>query len=457
MAGRGEAPVLVVGGGIVGLVAAWRLREAGRPVLLLERGRTIESASAGNAGLIAPGHLPLPRPGQLRRAARWLLDPLSPLHVTPTLRPALWRWLLAFLRAGTWARVERSMGVLDDLERRSLALWERLAGELDLRDELRPLGVLHVYRGAAGREHCLQDARVAARHGWRVEPLAGAALRELEPALAGDVLGGVLYPQSLFLDPARVVAGLAALLRERGVDLREGTRAVRLLAAGGRPLGRGGRPAAVLAEGGGGERAVLPVAGVVLAAGAWTTPLAATLGLRLPMEGGKGYHLDLALPTPCAGPDGEAPGTIAGPPLPRRACILAETSVAVTPLPDRLRLAGTLELSGLDLRLRPRRLEQLRRGTVPYLPAVAALPERSRWCGLRPCTADGLPVLGAVPGIDGLVVATGGAKLGLALGPALGALAADLLVDRAGERPPAAVRAALAPDRFGRRGGRRGL
>ena len=137
------------------------------------------------------------------------------------------------------------------------------------------------------------------------------------------------------------------------------------------------------------------------------------MGVRLPLAPGKGYHLDLVAPSP---------------PL-RTGCVLVDVAVAVTPLGSRLRLAGTLEFSGLNLRLRERRVAMLRRAAATYLHGVADAAEHQRWCGLRPCLADGRPVVGRPPGLDGLHLATGHAKMGLTLGPATGRLVAESLLD----------------------------
>jgi D-amino-acid dehydrogenase len=109
--------------------------------------------------------------------------------------------------------------------------------------------------------------------------------------------------------------------------------------------------------------------------------------------------------------------------------VLVDVAVAVTPLGSRLRLAGTLEFSGVNLRLRERRVAMLRRTAAAYLHGVAEAAEQERWCGLRPCLADGLPVVGRPPGLAGLHLATGHAKMGLTLGPATGRLVAESILD----------------------------
>jgi D-amino-acid dehydrogenase len=160
-----------------------------------------------------------------------------------------------------------------------------------------------------------------------------------------------------------------------------------------------------------GER--LDAGAVVLAAGAWSTALARQAGVRVPMEAAKGYHVMLDRPSPCL----------------EMAAVLAERFVAVNPMAGGLRLAGTLEFSGISARIVPRRAEALVRGARLYLDGIDSAPVRSTWCGLRPCTADGLPALGWAPGVGNLFVATGHAMMGFALGPLAGRAAAECVLD----------------------------
>jgi D-amino-acid dehydrogenase len=159
---------------------------------------------------------------------------------------------------------------------------------------------------------------------------------------------------------------------------------------------------------------VVEATNVVLAAGVWTTALAADAGVSVPMEAGKGYHLDLPAPDPC----------------PRTPSVLAETFVAVNPFGDRLRLAGTLEFTGINADMLERRLEMLPEAAAGYLRSVTAGDRANgvAWCGLRPCTADGLPAVGWTD-VDGLFVATGHAMMGFALGPLTGRLVAESILD----------------------------
>jgi D-amino-acid dehydrogenase len=141
--------------------------------------------------------------------------------------------------------------------------------------------------------------------------------------------------------------------------------------------------------------------------------MARALGVKVPMQAGKGYHVNLTVPEPCVS----------------TACVLNETYVAVTPMNDGLRLAGTVELSGTNLRLRQERIDMLSVGAKNYLRNIDRTRVISTWCGLRPCTADGLPVIDWAPGIQNVFIATGHAKYGFAYGPITGRLISECILD----------------------------
>ena len=152
---------------------------------------------------------------------------------------------------------------------------------------------------------------------------------------------------------------------------------------------------------------------VVLACGAWAPRLADRLGIRLPVQPGKGYHLDVERPE-------------AAPAMP---VVLVEERIFVTPIDDFLRLAGTMEFSGFNLLQRPARIDMLAAGASRYLPGVQRAQERSRWCHLRPMTPDGLPIIGRVPQVPNVWIATGHGMLGVTQGPITGKLVADWIGD----------------------------
>jgi D-amino-acid dehydrogenase len=412
--------VVVVGGGVIGVCCAYYLSRAGARVTLLERGAVAGEASYGNAGTISPGHPPLNEPGRVREAVRRVLDPSSPLYVPPRWDPGLWRWLATFARHATPGHVQEAMAVLAPIGHRTLELFDTMIAEEALDCAYRREGYFDVCTTERGFVAARAEAEVTRAYGYSPHSIDSGELRSIEPALASNVTGAVHYPEAATLDPFRFVRGLAAACVLRGVTIREGVEVADLETASGRVTG-------VRLAGGTVESADA----VVLATGPFSLRLARRAGVRLPVQPGKGYHRDIAI----------AP---AGAPPLRIACVLREASVFCTPLGDRVRFAGTMEFSGLNHVLRPARLEQLTRAGRAAFPGLGDAAPLSEWCGLRPVSADGLPVIGAFGAVRGAWVATGHGMLGLTLGPVTGELIADALVHDS----PSPHLLALSPDRF---------
>ena len=421
---RGPGPsrprVLVVGGGVIGVSCAYWLARRGAAVELLERGRIASGASFGNAGTIAAGHPPLNRPGRVRQALLGMLDRGSPLYVPPRWDPGLWAWLWRFARHCTREHVSRAMRVLAPLGHEALATFERLVVEESLDCGWTKEGYYDVCRTSSGLRAAKQEAELIREHGYNPEVLDGDELRRREPALGPVTMGGVHYPEAATVDPLRFTRALAARARERGVRIREGAvvREVRVTWE---------RAAGVLLASGD----MLHADAVVLATGPFDMHLYERLGSKLPVEPGKGYHRDVAV------------GEGGAPPL-RITCVLHESSVFCTPMDGVVRFAGTLEFSGHNEELVPKRLEQLTRSARRYMPALGDGPPVSEWCGLRPMSADGLPIVGPLPDVHGVVAATGHGKLGLTLGPVTGRIVADHVLG--GSEGP--LYTELSPSRF---------
>jgi len=397
-----QGPIVIIGGGITGLCAAYFLIKRGHPVVLVTRDPVGDGASAGNAGILAAGHLPLPHPGLSAKALRWILDRDAPLYIPPRFDLGLLRWFWHFHRACNPRQIAHCMKILTPLGMKTMECWREILTENDIRCDFRPRGWLNVYRSETGRWEAAREAALVRDLGFEVAQYSRQELREKEPAFGPAVSGAVHYLDSASLDPRAFMENLAERLVGLGVEFRGGEEVTELIVEKGKCSG------ARLASG-----AEVLGGRTVLAAGIWSTGLAEAAGLKLPMQGGKGYHLDLEPPSPALG----------------TAAVLMEDFIAVTPMDGRLRLAGTVEFSGVNRDLVASRVKMLSAGAAEFLPGVLAADILGKGCDLRPCTADGLPVLGWAPKVEGLLISTGGAKMGMTLGPALGQLAAEMLLD----------------------------
>ena len=236
-----------------------------------------------------------------------------------------------------------------------------------------------------------------------------------------DVVGGVWFEQDCHLDPLEFMEQLRRRIREReGTFLDDEVKGF---------IRQGDRLTAV--ETAQGER--LKADWFVLAGGAWTPEMMRQLGLRLPMQGGKGYSLTLKNPTE----------------LPRLCSLLKEARVAVTPMGEKLRVGGTMEICGADLSVSHKRVQGIIEPFCRFFPAFkeSDFEGIEPWSGLRPCTPDGLPCIGPILGTQNAIIATGHAMLGLSLGPVTGKLVTNLITQGKPELEVDLLK--LAPERFG--------
>lgn len=419
-----QTDVLVVGAGAVGLSTAYYLEKAGAEVCVVDRGSFGSGCSFGNAGLLAPSHVvPLAAPGVILQGLKWMFRPKSPFYIKPRLDPQLWAWLWAFKRHCTEVHVQRCIPLLKELHIHSRDLTAQLAREERLDFEYQQQGLVVLFH-EAGRRECEQLCHTTSSLGMQARLLNGPAeVRELDERIHTTAAGGLLISEDALLHPEKFMDQLAHLLQRRGVRF--------LPEAGVQELARqNGRVHEVATAAG-----RISAREVVLAAGSWTTGLAATMGVRVPIQPGKGYSITFRKPH----------GT------PRIPLLLHEARVAVTPFQDRLRLAGTMEFAGFDLSINQRRVDAILEAVPRYLPnletpdLVTSKDDGTEvWTGLRPCTPDGLPILGRAPGLPNVTLAAGHAMMGISLAAVSGRLAADIVL---GKHPFLDV-AALRPERF---------
>lgn len=407
----------VVGGGVIGLCIAHSLRRRGATVTVIDRDRCGAAASWGNGGWVTPGlSAPVPAPGVVRQALRWMLDPESPFLIRPRLDPHFLAWGIRFWRASGARRHQAGLRATLDLARSVPEDFDALAaGGVEF--EMHRDGLLYLVRDEAAMAswRAAYDELAALGFDGQVELLDREALQAIEPGLADGVAAGLLAKVERHVRPESLTSGLRRWLLDHGVRIEERAEVTGLLA---RPDGW-----IVQTRDGGYEADA-----VVVAAGVWTRELLVPLGLRLPLEGAKGYSITFPA-------NGDRP---------RHPLYLTEIKVGVSPFEGAVRLAGTLELAGLNLDLDRRRVAAIARHASQYMNTSGAAEGAVEWAGLRPIASDGLPIIGAVPGRPGLFVATGHHMLGVTLGPSTGEALAPLVLE---DRLVDALRP-LSPGRF---------
>jgi glycine/D-amino acid oxidase-like deaminating enzyme len=390
---------IVIGAGVAGLTTALYLRRAGVEVAVLDPLGSAGGASFGNAGLLSPDTaVPIALPGMLRKVPGWLTDPLGPLSVRPLYFPRALPWLLRWIESGRLARVLAISDAMRALHRESLDCWLELLGPELYRDLIRPAGQVQVWEGEADTANTEVERQIRERHGIRAEALTADDLRQMFPGIAREVTRGLLVPGNGFtVSPQRAVQTLGELFRQEGGELIN-ERAMKLIPSEG-----------------GGWMVMTNVANrsaghVVVAAGAWSRQLLDPLGVKVALETERGYHAMLF-----------APEVMPALPISNKT-----RAFGVTPMEDGLRVAGTVEISGLDAPPNEERAKILVQHARRMFPALTGAKVRY-WMGFRPSTPDSLPILGDAPDRPGLHFAFGHGHFGMTGGPPSGRLVARLI------------------------------
>lgn len=397
--------VIVIGGGAVGLCIAEALTARDAEVTVIERDRCGAGASAGNAGWITPSlATPIPGPGVIAASLRWLVDPSGPLWIRPTASPALLEWIARFTASCRRSAYQRGMIALQRAAALAGPAFEALAArgvEFELHDDplLFPAFAQSEFELVA---HAVDELRRAGSQ-QTLERASADELHALEPALGPDLVGGVIARGEGRVRPESLTAGVHRALLARGVEVREGTRVVRLARDGGDWLVEGSDDIARRAD------------AVVIAAGVASAGLLAEHGVRLPIAAAKGYSR-----TYPADPTG-----------PRQPLYLEGSKVAISVFDGGVRVSGTLELGARGLSLSARRLDAITAAAQRALPGWRMPAGPSDWAGMRPLSPDGLPYIGSVPGLDGVHLGTAHGTLGITLAPMTGELLAGHLLDGA--------------------------
>lgn len=411
-----KTDVLVIGAGAVGLNAAYYLRKEGADVTIVDRGAFGTGCSFGNAGLLPPSHLtPLAAPGVILRGLKWMLNPESPFYIKPRLNFEFISWLWSFRKYCTEEHVRRSIPLLRDLQVMSRDLTARIAKDERLDFEFQQQGLLMLHHDE-GRAECVHLAEIGDAAGLTTRLLDPAGIRKIDPGLETTAHGGMYIQDDAHMEPAKFARMLAARLGAKGVKL--------LLDGGVTNITHRGDEITGVHT----AQGMIRAREVVLASGAWTPLIARTLGLRIPIQPAKGYSITYPKPD-------NAPAL----PL-----LLTEAKVAVTPFRDELRYAGTLELAGWNLTINRRRVKAILKAVPRYLPKMGRPVQEKVWAGLRPCTPDGLPIVGRAPGYRNLTLAAGHAMQGIAMASVTGKLVSEIVTGLT----PCIDMSQLLPERF---------
>jgi D-amino-acid dehydrogenase len=393
--------VIVIGGGIVGLSTAYYLLEEGHEVQVIDKGRLDSGASYVNAGYLTPSHIiPMAAPGMVTKGVRWMFNASSPFYIKPRADLNLIRWGLKFMRACTPVHVQRSMQSLLEINLFSKALYLKMQQSKNFDFHLESKGLLMAYKTKKAKYEEAETVNWAKDLGIEVNHYDRDAILNLQPNAPMDIDGAFWYESDAHSTPELFMKNLKEYLEGKGVQFSLETQVKSIKTKGKHICSVETDQGSFAAD------------EYVIATGAWSENVLKELGIRLSIQAGKGYRLNVIQPT--------------GIDLP---AILLEAKVAVTPMQGFTRFGGTMELSGINTQINTKRVAAIAKAARDYYPNIA-IPQSALddvKSGLRPLSPDGLPFIGRHSAIENIVLATGHAMMGWSLGPATGKLVSELV------------------------------
>lgn len=413
--------ITIVGAGALGLCTAYFLHKEGREVQLIERESSNDTSgcSYGNAGMIVPSHfVPLAAPGVISQGLKWLLNSKSPFYIKPRMNADLIQWMWLFFRSANQKNIQRVGDQLFKLNEASRDLYKVIAEEESFDVGFERLGLMMLYQTASVEDEEHRLAKKAEILGVKSDILSPKEVQTLETDFEMNVRGGVHYQSDAHLDPGKFMNQLKNYLLGKGVNIHFNTEC-----EGFRSFGR--KLTHVLTNKGDFESE-----SVIIATGSWSQALSKKLGTRIPLQGGKGYSF-----------------TIENTPLQLKTpSILCERKIALTPMGNSLRVAGTMEIAGTNRSVSQRRLQGIKDGVKDYLTNYQSdwSENTTPWIGLRPVSPDGMPYIGKSGKWDNLFINTGHAMMGMSLAPVSGQILSEMLLNKSVKFNTQI----LSPDRF---------
>ncbi|SEL38105.1 D-amino-acid dehydrogenase [Maribacter orientalis] len=397
--------IVIIGGGIVGLCSAYYLSKEGHKITVIDKGDITSGASFVNAGYITPSHIiPLASPGMIAKGIKMMFNSASPFYMKPRLDAEFLKWSWYFHKSSTKAKVEKAIPVIKEINLISRELFTDIRNSGDLGEfQLERKGLLMLYKTEASYLHEKEVADRASFLGLEVSDLNKTELKKIEPNVNIDAEGAIHYECDGHTTPTEIMPKMLKYLKSVGVNININEEVIDIKTEKG-----------VIKEVITDKNTYHPDE-IVLAAGSWSGELSKKLNLKLSLQGGKGYRINVARNTGISMP-----------------AILMEAKMAVTPMNGFTRFAGTMEFSGNNNIVRKERVLAIANGAHSFYPdlKINSAEIDSAKTGLRPVSPDGLPYIGKSASIKNLTISTGHAMMGWSLGPATGKLVSELINDK---------------------------
>ncbi len=396
--------ILIIGGGIQGRCAAYYLVKEGFNVKIIDPKTDDTGASYVNAGYLTPSHIfSIANKGMIKKGLRSMFNSSSPFYLKPSLDLDFIDWLWKFYQSATPGNVERSIPVIRDINILSKDLYTDMHNSMEMGNfQLDESGVLMLYKTNKAGDHEAEVAQRLIADGLAASILNRQQLDQLQPDLNEEVLGAIHYKCDAHTTPTELMPKLKTYLESKGVEfIHEEVIDFRY-------------------DGSSIKEVITPqnnyaAEAVVMAAGSWSQGILKKLKLHMPIQAGKGYRIDLYRETPV-----------------KYSAIFLEAKCAITPMKGFTRFAGTMELSGINNKVRKERVEAIAKASENHYNNLKITEEEKNAArfGNRPVSPDGLPYIGKSKDFDNLYLATGHAMMGWSLAPATGKLISELLTNK---------------------------
>ncbi len=393
--------VVIIGGGIIGLCSAYYLQKEGHQVTIIDKSNFSSGASYVNAGYITPSHIiPLAAPGMITKGLKWMFNSSSPFYVKPRLDIDFLKWSLAFKKSSTAAKVEKVIPVIKDINLFSRDLYEALKASNEINFHYERKGLLMCYKSDKVGEEEWKIGQRGIKEGLCVKHLTKKEVDVLDPKANLNIKGAVYFDSDAHMTPDNFMSEMSTYLKDNGVIFFSNEEVVDVeISNNSIAKVKTNKQDFIVDE-------------VVLSAGSWSPLLTKKLDIKIPIQAGKGYRIDVERETNITIP-----------------AILCEAKVAVTPMNGFTRFAGTMEIAGINHRINPVRVNAIANAASQYYDnlEIKGKEKKSAACGLRPCSPDGLPYIGKSLKCNNLTIATGHAMMGWSLGPATGKLVSEII------------------------------
>jgi D-amino-acid dehydrogenase len=394
--------VAVIGGGVIGLSSAYYLNKAGYNVTVIERGDITDGCSFGNMGYISPSHfVPLASPGIISQGLKWMLSPTSPFYIKPRLSMDLMQWGYHFWKSSNATTVQKNSPHLNNILQLSRKLINELRKQIGDDFEMEEIGCLMMCKQQTTLDHEFHLADDAEKLGLKVDRLLKDDVQKLEPNVEVNVAGAVLFKDDCHFNPGKMMSSLKLYLQSNGVQFKLNTTVT--------GFEKSNKNISAIIT----DKGKFNCDEVVLATGSWLPVVAKMMGIKLLLQPGKGYSYTY----PFIEKNIKYPA------------ILVDGRCAITPWGNKLRIGGTMELSGINNKVLVKRMEGIYNSAKDFYPGLKIdfPPTDKIWNGLRPVTPDGLPYIGKHSLYENVVIAGGHAMLGISEGTGTGKLVSEIV------------------------------